>query len=140
MSTSGATGQSGQVSSPDKSLGELFSEMTSDLSSLVRKEVQLAKVETKEEISKAGKAGAQLGAGGFAGYMAVVLLSFALVYVLDNFLPLELAFLIVGAIYGIAAAVLLNKGKQDMKNVKPLPEQTVKTVKEDVEWARAQKN
>jgi len=125
---------------PEKSLGQLFGEMTADLGTLMRKEVELAKVETKEEVSRAAKAGGMLGAGGFSGYMALLFLSFALAWLLDEFMHVALAFLIVGVLYAIAAAVLLGRGRQDLKQVNPVPEKTVETLKEDVQWARAQKS
>lgn len=125
---------------PDRSLGELFSEMTTDISTLMRKEIELAKVETKEEVQKAGKAAGMLGAGALMGYLALLFLSFALAWLLDNFLWRELAFLVVAVLYGIAAAVLAKSGQKKMKEVNPVPEQTVETLKEDAEWARAQRS
>lgn len=120
----------------DQSLGSLFSRMTADLGTLVRKEVELAKVETKEEIQRAKAAGGKLGAGAVAGYFAALLASFALVYLLDEFMPTALAFFIVAAAFGIAAAVLLSRGREELKTVNPVPEQTVQTLKEDVQWAK----
>jgi uncharacterized membrane protein YqjE len=125
---------------PDKSLGELFSTMTADLSTLFRKEVELAKVEVKDDVRSAGKAGGMLGAGAFAAYMTVLFLSLALAWLLDDVLPRPLAFLIVAVIYGIAAAILIKQGRERMKHINPVPEQTVETLKEDVEWAKAQKS
>jgi len=55
-------------------------------------------------------------------------------------MPTALAFLIVGLLYAIAAAVLVARGRERMKQVNPIPEQTVQTLKEDAEWARAQRN
>ena len=125
---------------PDKSLRELFSELTSDLSNLFRKEVELAKVETKEEVARAGKAGGMLGGGAFAGWFALLFLSFALAWLLDEWMHTALAFLIVGVLYGIVAAVLVLQGKARMQSVNPVPQQTVETLKEDVQWARAQRS
>lgn len=125
---------------PDKSLGELFAVMTNDLSTLFRKEVELAKVEIKDDARRAGKAGGMLGAGAFAAYMAVLFLSLTLAWLLDNWMPRAAAFVIVAAIYGIAAAILLMQGRDRMKQVNPVPEQTVETLKEDVAWAKAQKS
>jgi hypothetical protein len=129
-----------QPKQPDKSLGELFSTMTGDLSTLFRKEIELAKVEVKDDVKRAGKAGGMLGAGGFAGYMAVFFLSLALGWLLDAVLPRPLAFFIVAVIYGIAAVILLRQGRERLKHINPVPEQTVETLKEDVEWAKAQKS
>jgi len=125
---------------PDKSLGELFSLMTADLSTLMRKEVELAKVELKEEAGHAAKAGGMLGAGALTAYLAVLFGSFAFAWLLDQWMPTALAFLIVAVLYGIAAAVLISKGRDRLKDVRPMPEQTVETLKEDAQWAKAQKS
>ena len=132
--------RSTEPKAPEKSLGQLFSELTSDLSTLMRKEVELAKVETKEEVSRAGKAGGMLGGGAFAGWFALLFLSFALAWLLDEFMPRALAFLVVGLVYTIAAAVLVLRGRARLQSVNPVPHQTVETLKEDVQWARAQRS
>ena len=127
------------VSSTDeKSLTELLSTVTSDLTTLMRKEIELAKIEAKEEAAKAGKAGAMLAAGGVAAHMALLFTSLALAWLLDAVMPASLAFLLVGVVYGIAAFALLQIGRNRMKDVRPVPEQTVDTLKEDAQWARAQ--
>ena len=124
----------------DRSLGELVGEMTSEISALMRQEVQLAKVEIKEEVGRAGKAGGMLGAGAFTGYFALLFASLALAWLLDQAMPIALAFFIVAVLYGIAAAILITRGREQMKHVDPVPRQTVETLKEDVEWAKAQKS
>ena len=125
---------------PEKSLGQLFSELTADLSTLMRKEVELAKVETKQEVSRAGKAGGMLGGGAFAGYFALLFLSFALAWLLDEWMHTALAFLIVGLLYAVVAAVLVVRGRARLQDVNPVPQQTVETLKEDVQWAKAQRS
>jgi F0F1-type ATP synthase assembly protein I len=125
---------------PEKSLGQLFAELTSDLSTLVRKEVELAKVETKDELSRAGKAGGMLGGGACAGWFALLFLSFALAWLLDEWMHTALAFLIVGLVYAVVAAVLVIQGRTRLQSVNPVPSQTVETIKEDVQWARAQRS
>lgn len=125
---------------PEKSLGQLFGEMTSEVTTLMRKEVELAKVELKDEVRQAGKAGGMLGAGAFTGYFALLFASLALAWLLDEVMPIALAFFLVAVLYGIAAAVLISRGRTEMKNVDPVPHQTVETIKEDVEWAKAQRS
>jgi len=124
---------------PDASLGELFSEMTSNLSTLFRQEVQLAKTEAREEVAQGGKAGAMFGAAGVAGWLALLLLSLALAWLLDQAMNTALAFAIVGVLWVIAAAIFASRGRAMLGNVRGLPE-TRETIKEDVEWAKAQKN
>ena len=124
----------------EKSLGELFGDMTSEVSALMRKEVELAKAEIKEEVGRAGKAGGMLGAGAGAGYFALLFVSLALAWLLDQALPIALAFFLVGVLYAVAAAVLITRGREQMKRVDPVPRQTVETLKEDAEWVKAQKS
>jgi hypothetical protein len=120
------------------SLGDLFSRLTADLSKLVRDEVQLARVEINGAVQEARTAGISIGAAGFLGLMAFVLLSFAAAWGLAEVVPEGVAFLIVGAAYGVVALVLLALGRQRLKAVQPVPEQTVDTLKEDVAWAKQQ--
>jgi hypothetical protein len=117
------------------SLGQLIGDLTQDLSRLMRQELELAKAELREEASKAGKAAGMLGAAGFAGYMTIVLLSFALAFGLANVIGLGWATLIVGVLWGIAGAVLYSAGRSRLKTVSK-PERTLETLKEDAEWAR----
>ena len=139
MSTTPTYDPATEPKRPDASLGELFSEMTSDLSDLFRKEVQLAKVEAREEVGRAGKGAAMLGAAGLAGWLALIMLSFALAWLLDQAVDTALAFAIVGVLWAAAAAVLATTGRHRLKTIEALP-QTKETLKEDVAWAKAQKN
>jgi Putative Actinobacterial Holin-X, holin superfamily III len=109
-----------------------------DFSQLVSTQVQLAKVEIQEEIAAAGRGAGILAGGAFCAYLAVVLLSFAAAWGLSEIMPEGLAFLVVGAVYAVAAAVLLPKGKNKLSQVRPIPEKSAETVREDVQWAREQ--
>jgi uncharacterized membrane protein YqjE len=122
-----------------RSIGELFGEFTSDISTLMRKEVELARIELKEEVSKGARAGGMLGATALAGYLALVMLSFAAAWGLAEAMAPGWAFLIVGAVYAAVAAVLYSKGRAELRRVQLKPEQTIETLKEDVQWAKAQK-
>ena len=124
----------------ERSLPELLSEVTSDLTTLVRKELELAKLEAKEEAAKAGKAAGMLGAAALTGYMALLFSSFAVAWLLDDVMPRTLAYLLVAIVYGIAATALAVLGRQQLKEIRPVPEQTIETLKEDVQWARAQRS
>jgi hypothetical protein len=114
--------------------------MSRDLSDLVRQEMDLAKVELKHEMGKVAKGAGLLGGAGFAGLLTAIFLSLALTYLLDNWMPIELAALIVGLIWAIAAAILASNGRKDLKQANPQLPTTQQTLKEDVQWARAQKN
>jgi uncharacterized membrane protein YqjE len=123
---------------PDQSLGDLLGRVSRDFSELVSTQVELAKVELQEEIAAAGRGAGILTGGALCAWLAVVLLSFAAAWGLSEVLPEGVAFLIVGAAYALAAAVLVPKGKDRLSRVRPVPEKTAETVREDVRWAREQ--
>ncbi|WP_030433996.1 phage holin family protein [Actinoplanes subtropicus] len=120
----------------ETSIGELIGNISDDLSRLFRQEVELAKAEIKQEASKAGKAAGMLGGAGFAGYLTVVLLSFALVFGLANVMDAGWAALIVAVLWAIIAAVLYATGRKRLKTVDPVPRRTVDTIKEDAQWLK----
>jgi Putative Actinobacterial Holin-X, holin superfamily III len=120
----------------ETSIGEMIGNISNHLSQLFRQEVELAKAELKQEASKAGKAAGMLGGAGFAGYMVLVLLSFALVFGLSNVMDPGWAALIVAVIWAIIGAVLYANGRKKLKNVDPVPRQTVDTIKEDAQWLK----
>ncbi|TWG09222.1 phage holin family protein [Actinoplanes teichomyceticus] len=126
--------RSGQVE--QTSIGELIGNISDDLSQLFRQEVELAKAEIKQEAAKAGKAAGMLGGAGFAGYLAVVLLSFAVVFGLDAIMPLGWAALIVAVVWAVIGAVLYASGRKKLKTVDPMPRRTVDTLKEDARWLK----
>lgn len=120
----------------DTSVGELISSISDNLSQLFRQEIELAKAELRQEMSKAGKAAGMLSAAGFAGYMVVLLLSLAAVWGLGNVMDLGWAALLVAAFWAIVAAVLYIPGRNRMRTVSPVPRQTVETLKEDAQWLK----
>jgi len=128
-----------QPQRPERSLGELFAEMTSDMSTLLRKEIELAKVEAREEAKKVGRGAGMFAGAGLAGWLALLFLSLALAWLLDQAMNTALAFAIVGVLWAVAALILVTKGKKDIKSVSALPT-TKQTLKEDVEWAKQQKS
>jgi uncharacterized membrane protein YqjE len=119
-----------------RSVGDLLGEVTGDLSKLMRQEVSLAKVEMKEEATRAGKASGLLVGAGLIGYLVLVFLSLALMFALDNVMGLGWAAVLTAVILGIVSAVLFVLGRNKFKQVNPKPEQTVETLKEDVQWAK----
>jgi hypothetical protein len=120
----------------ETSIGELIGNISSDLSQLFRQEVELAKTEIRQEASKAGKAAGMLGAAGFAGYLAVVLLSFAAVFGLANVMDGGWAALIVAVVWAVVGGVLYSAGRKRLKTVDPMPRRTVDTIKEDAQWLK----
>jgi uncharacterized membrane protein YqjE len=123
---------------PDRSLGELLSRLSTDFGELVSTQVELAKVEIKEEVSRAAKGTGLLGGGAVAAHMALLLLSFAAAWGLAEVMAAGLAFLIMGVIWAIAAAVLAMQGRKKLRTATPVIPQTKEELKEDVEWAKQQ--
>jgi uncharacterized membrane protein YqjE len=125
----------------ESSLAELVSRMTTDVGNLVSTQIELAKVEIKEEVNRAGKGVGMVGGGGLAAYFAVMLLSFAIAFALgDAFDSLPAGFFVMALLYAVAATVLIVKGKDQITSATPVAEQTVTTLKEDLEWARQQRS
>ena len=125
----GATAQSATV-------GDLINEITQDLTGLVRDEINLAKVELKQEATKAGKAGGMLAGAGYAGHLLVLFVSLTVMFALSHVVDIAWAALIVSALWGAGAAVLYVVGRSRLNEVHVKPEQTVETLKEDVKWAQ----
>jgi uncharacterized membrane protein YqjE len=123
----------------EQSLGALVGGMTEHLSSIFRKEIELAKVELKEEVTQAGKGAGMLGGAAIAGYLALLFASFALAWLLDEIMHTALAFLVVAVLYAIGATVLGRKGKEKLGGTEVLPT-TKATLKEDGQWVRAQRS
>jgi len=123
----------------DSSLGDLLSRLTTDFSGLVSTQVELAKVEIKEEVVQAGKGAGLLTGGGLAGYLAVTFLSFAAAWGLDEVMPSAIAFLVVGVVWLAIAGVLYATGRKQLEAVRVAP-QTKAAIKEDVQWAKQQKS
>jgi uncharacterized membrane protein YqjE len=132
----GSTGSDGD----DRSLGQVFSDLSSDLSTLMKQEVELAKVELKSEVSKAGKGAGMLGGAGLAGWFVLLFLSLALMFLLDNWLPIEVAALITTAVWALIAGGLALTGRKQLQQANPRLPKTQETLKEDVQWAKAQKS
>lgn len=123
-----------------RSLGEIVSDVTNDLTTLIKQEMDLAKVEMKEEFAKAGKGAGLLGGAGLAGYFTLLFLTLTLMFLLDNWMPIEVAALIATAVWAIVAGVLALTGRKALKESNPQLPQTQQTLKEDAQWARAQKS
>jgi hypothetical protein len=124
----------------ERSLGQIVGDLSNDLTTLVKQELELARTELKAEAAKAGKGAGMLGGAGVAGLLALILGSFALAYLLDNWMPVELAFLIVTILWAIVGAVLAARGRKELKNANPQLPETQQTLKEDAQWAKAQKS
>jgi hypothetical protein len=110
-------------------LGELLSDLTRDVSTLMRQEVELAKVELKESATKAGKGAGMMAGAAWAGHLTVLFLSLALWWALGQLIGLGWSAVVVAVIWGIVAAVLASMGRRELNAIKGMP-RTTETVKE----------
>ena len=124
-----------QDDAEEQSLGELFSELSGNFQQLMRKEVELAKVEATEQAKRAGKAGAMFAVTAVLGFIGLLLLFFAASWGLAAVIPDGLAFLIVGIVTLAIAGALAMQAKKKVAEISP-PTQTVETLKQDVQVAQ----
>ena len=124
----------------DRSVGELLKELSEQTSTLVRQELELAKAEMSEKGKQAGMGAGMFGGAGLFGLLAMIALTACLVMALDRIMVDWLAALVVTAVYAAIAGVLALQGRNKVREAAPaVPEQTRDTLKEDVEWAKTQR-
>ena len=119
-----------QAKADATSLGDLLGDVTRDLSTLMRQEVELAKVEAKQSATRAGKGGGLLAGAGVAGHLVLLFLSLALWYAVgEAWTGFGWSAVIVAVLWAIVAAVLASKGRKELKKIKGMP-QTAATLQE----------
>ena len=122
----------------ERSLGELFAELSRESSTLVRQEIELAKTEITQKATAAGKDIAYMAVGVAVAYVGAIVLAFAIVYLLGEFLPLWVAALIVGGVVAAIGYFIAQSGLSKLKRTSLTPQRTIETLKEDKEWAKDQ--
>jgi uncharacterized membrane protein YqjE len=121
----------------DRSTGELLKQLSTETTTLVQQEIALLKAELAEKAKPAGIGAGMFGGAGLFGLGAFLTLTAFFVVLLDGAMPIWLAALIVAVVYAAIAAVLALTGRQKVKEATPVaPEQTIDSVKEDVQWAK----
>ena len=124
------------VDARDRPIGELVKDLSQQTSTLVRKEIELARAELQEKGKVAGKGAGMLAGAAVAGVLALGALTAALIALLDKAMATWVAALIVMALWAIVALVLAKAGQSALKRATPPAPQTVDTVKEDIQWAK----
>jgi uncharacterized membrane protein YqjE len=121
----------------DNPTGELLKRLSNETTTLVRQEIALMKAELAEKAKPAGIGAGMFGGAGLFGLGAFLALTAFFIALLDGAMPIWLAALIVAVVYGAIAGVLALRGKQKVNEATPVaPEQTMESVKEDVQWAK----
>ena len=122
----------------ERSIGELLGELAAETSTLVRAEVKLATTEMTHKATHAAKQAAVVGVGSLLAAVSVLVLLAALILGLGTLIPLWLSALIVGAVVGLVAFVVVQTGIAGLKRIDPTPEQTIQSLKENKLWVQEQ--
>ena len=123
----------------DRSLGDLFGDLGRQVGTLVRRELDLARVELNDRATRIGRDLATVAAGGAVLHGAVLVLLAAAVFgLIELGLEAWLAASIVGIVVGVAGAILLRAGLKAMRSDSSAPSATIETMRDNVEWAKEQ--
>jgi hypothetical protein len=123
----------------ERSLGDLFSDLARETSTLVRQEVRLARAELTQSATEAGRGVAMLAAGGLVAYAGLIFVLLAVVYgLIETGMDPWLSALIVGLAVIAIGAVMLLRGRESLKPDNLAPRRTVETLKEDRAWVQEQ--
>jgi len=123
---------------PQRKVSDVLQDIVGNIQQIIRSEVVLAKVEIKEKAQRASKPAAVMATGTVLGLYGVGFLLLALVYGLSLAVPPWLAALLVGGALAIAGGILVGKSRRALKEIDPIPKNTVATLKENVQWAKDQ--
>lgn len=122
----------------ERSLGDLVTELAHSTNTLVSQELQLAKVELTQKANHVGRSAGVIGVGAVLAHVGLTLVAAALAIALAAVIPLWLSALLVGGALVVAGGVMAKGGLAALRNVDPVPRQTVATLKEDALWAKEQ--
>lgn len=125
---------------PDRSLGDLVSQLMREIGDLITAHISLAKAELKQEVSKAGQGAGLLGGGAAAALVAAVMLAMAAAWGLAEIMAPGWAFLIVAVVVGALAVISMMAGRRRMQEVDPVPRETLVEIEKDKEWLTRQSN
>jgi uncharacterized membrane protein YqjE len=120
----------------DRPVGDLLRQLSEETSTLVKQELALARAELEQQGKHAGIGAGMLGGAGVAGLLTLIALTLTVIALLDTFMDVWLAALIVTVIWAAATGLLALQGRNKIKQATPPVPQTVETVKEDVQWAK----
>jgi type IV secretory pathway TrbD component len=130
------TTAAGSPDARERPIGELVKDLSTQTSTLVRKEIELARAEIQQKGKVAGKGARMLAGAAVAALLALGALTAALIALLDKAMDTWIAALIVMALWAVVALVLAKSGQKALQRATPPAPQTVETVKEDIQWAK----
>lgn len=122
----------------DKPLSSLFSELAGETTTLVRKEVELARAEMSEKMSQAAAGAVSLAAGGMVAFAGLIFLLLSATIGLSNWVADWLAALIVGGVVALIGLFMVVSGKNRLSAENLQPKRTIETLQDDKQWAKSQ--
>ena len=122
----------------NRPLGDLFGDLATEMSNLVRQEVSLAKVEVTQKAKYVGRNVGYLVVGGAVAYAALLAILAAIIMLLARVMPNWGATLIVGVVVGAISWMLIGKAMMALQQADLTPRETVETLKEDATWMKQQ--
>jgi uncharacterized membrane protein YqjE len=120
----------------ERSVADVLQDILRNVQEIVRSEVRLAKVEIRDEARQAVSSGIWIAAGAVGALSAWMFLLWTVAYLLATRMSLWAATLVVAVVMACAAGVLIIGGIRRMKRIQPIPERTVESVKENLEWMK----
>jgi hypothetical protein len=120
----------------ERSVSDVFQDILRNLQEMVRSEIRLAKVEIRAEVKQAVSSGVWIAAGGVAATSAWIFLLWTLAYALATRMSMWAATLLVAVVMAAVAAALIMSGIRRARRIRPIPERTVESVKENLEWMK----
>jgi uncharacterized membrane protein YqjE len=120
----------------ERSVSDVLQDIVRNLQDMVRSEIRLAKLEIREEARRAISSGIWIAVGTVGAVSAWIFLLWTLAYALATRMPMWAATLVVAVVMAAAAAVLIMGGIRSAKRIQPIPERTVESVKENLEWMK----
>lgn len=127
-----------QMVKEERSLGDLFSELATETSTLVRQEVALAQTELTQKATRVGKNVGYLAVGGFVAYAAMLAVLAGIIMLIGLVIPVWLSAIIVGLVVGGIGYFMISSALGELRNTDPVPRDTVETIKEDAQWIKNQ--
>lgn len=124
--------------SATRTVPEVLQDIVGNIQEIIRSEFRLAKTEIKEEAAKATKPAVSLGTGIVLGFYALGFILWTIVLAIATQVAMWIAALIVGGVLAIVSLVLITGAMKKLKHVKPVPEKTIESLKENVQWAKNQ--
>lgn len=119
-----------------RSVSELFGDVARDIQNVMRAEVRLARTEFSEKARRAGRAGGMLGLAGVTGGLAAACFVTACIAALTLVMAVWLSALVMAIVLGLVAAGAFVAGRSRLRQVDPVPQRTIETLKDDIEWAK----